>query len=48
MIIGKYFHSVGDVRFKVFFYIERFYNRERRHSSCLNVSPMNYEKKMLA
>lgn len=48
IIFGEYFYSVEDLKFKLFSYIEGFYNRERRHASCDNLSPLDYEKKMIA
>jgi transposase InsO family protein len=48
IIFGEYFDSVEEVNYKVFAYIEGFYNRERRHSSCENLSPIDYENKMIA
>lgn len=33
-----------EMKLKIFDYIEGFYNRERRHSSLGNMSPLNYEK----
>ena len=36
-------HSVEDVRAAVFEWIERWYNRRRRHSSLGYLSPLEYE-----
>jgi len=33
-----------EMKLKIFDYIEGFYNRERRHSSLGNMSPLNFEK----
>lgn len=46
-----YTHSLWDydeLKLEVFQYIEGFYNRERRHSSCNYLSPFNYEQKISA
>lgn len=48
IIFGEYFYSVEDVNFEIFSYIEGFYNRKRRHASCGNLSPLDYEKKRIA
>jgi len=41
------YRSRDEARADVFDYIERFYNRERRHSYLGNLSPTNYEDKTL-
>ena len=48
VIFENRFSTVADVELTVFNYIEGYYNRRRRHSSCGFLSPMNYEKKLAA
>jgi transposase InsO family protein len=44
----KSYASRAQARADVFDYIERFYNRQRRHSSLCQVSPANFEEARLA
>ncbi len=37
-----------QARMEVFDYIERFYNRRRRHSANGQISPVNYEQQFYA
>ena len=43
----RQYRTRDDARADVFDYIERFYNRERRHSYLGNISPVEYEDKTL-
>lgn len=43
-IFGNVFNNVSEVKRAVFEYIEIYYNRKRRHSSCGNVSPVKFEE----
>lgn len=40
----RIYSSRDEARKDVFNYIELFYNRNRRHGSSGNLSPVNYEK----
>jgi putative transposase len=40
------FEDLEDVKYKVFSYIEYFYNRQRVHSQLGYISPSDYEKKL--
>jgi len=41
----KIYRTRDDARADVFDYIERFYNRKRRHGYVGNVSPVHYENR---
>lgn len=41
------FNNIEEVRYKVFSYIEYFYNRKRIHSQLGYVSPLEFEKKLI-
>ena len=43
----KKYRTRADARADVFDYIERFYNRKRRHGYVGNISPVEYEKRTL-
>lgn len=43
-IFGSRFHSRREMEYEVFDYIERFYNRVRRHSHIGRISPSDFEK----
>ena len=43
---GKIYRTRDAARADVFDYIERFYNRRRRHSTLGYISPVAYEDKM--
>ena len=42
------FKNIDDVKYKIFSYIEYFYNRQRIHSSLGYMSPVNYENILIA
>ena len=42
------FNNIDEVRYKIFSYIEYFYNRKRIHSKLGYVSPVEFEKKLIA
>lgn len=46
-IYGSRFETRREMEYEVFDYIERFYNRERRHSAIGRVSPLEFEEKMI-
>ncbi len=43
----KKYRTRDDARADVFDYIERFYNRKRRHGTIGNISPVEFEKRTL-
>jgi len=43
----RQYRTRDDARADVFDYIERFYNRERRHSYLSYLSPVEYEDRTL-
>ncbi len=47
-LFGEIFKTKEEVEMRVFEYIESFYNNERRHSSCGNLSPAKFEKENIA
>lgn len=42
------FNDIDEVRYKVFAYIEHFYNRNRSHSRLGYLSPAEYERRFIA
>ena len=46
--LGETFESFADAQFKVFDYIEGFYNSRRRHSALDYLSPAEFERRMVA
>ncbi len=42
------FENIDQVRYAIFVYIDYFYNRKRIHSKLKYMSPMDYEKKLIA
>jgi transposase InsO family protein len=44
---GVHFRTRREAEKEVFDYIERFYNKVRRHSTLGYLSPENYEREML-
>jgi putative transposase len=46
-IRNRVYRTRDDARADLFDYIERFYNRARRHSKLEYMSPMEYEKRAM-
>ena len=47
LIYHEIYHTKEEAKRSIFEYIEIFYNRERSHSANKNLSPVEFEKKML-
>jgi transposase InsO family protein len=48
VVVGHAFQDIDELELAVFDYIEGFYNRERRHAACGNLSPVKYEEQYVA
>lgn len=48
MRINKPFRTKEEARLAIFDYIEVFYNRRRMHSATGDLSPLDYELKLVA
>ena len=46
-IYRRHYRTRDEARADIFDYIERFYNRQRRHSTLGNISPVEFEKRTL-
>ena len=46
--LGEHFDSHGTAKMELFDYIEVFYNQRRRHSTLGQVSPAEYERRLIA
>ncbi len=45
--LGEHFDSCGDAKMALFDYIEVFYNHQRRHSTLGQISPAEFERRMI-
>jgi transposase InsO family protein len=45
--LGEHFDSCGDAKMALFDYIEVFYNQRRRHSTLGQISPAEFERRMI-
>ena len=45
--LGEHFESYGDAKMALFDYIEVFYNQRRRHSTLGQISPAEFERRMI-
>ena len=45
--LGEHFESCGDAQMALFDYIEVFYNQRRRHSTLGQLSPAEFERRMM-
>ena len=45
--LGEHFDSCGEAKMALFDYIEVFYNQRRRHSTLGQVSPAEFERRMM-
>ena len=45
--LGEHFDSCGDAKMALFDYIEVFYNQRRRHSTLGQISPAEFERRMM-
>jgi transposase InsO family protein len=45
--LGEHFESCGDAKMALFDYIEVFYNQRRRHSTLGQISPAEFERRMV-
>ena len=45
--LGEHFDSCGDAKMAPFDYIEVFYNQRRRHSTLGQISPAEFERRMM-
>jgi putative transposase len=48
LIQGKTYNARQEAKTAIFEYIEGFYNRQRRHSYLVYLSPENFKKKNVA
>ena len=45
--LGEHFLSCGEAKMALFDFIEVFYNQRRRHSTLGQVSPAEFERRMM-
>ncbi len=45
--LGEHFESCGEAQMALFDYIEVFYNQRRRHSTLGQISPAEFERRMV-
>ncbi len=45
--LGEHFDSCGEAKMALFDYIEVFYNQRRRHSTLGQISPAEFERRMV-